>query len=383
MKNTLLISQDKLTKTMFSAATIFLAMTAVHASDVYDDPFEGEGFVKDNWQVVCDNTLTCRAAGYSEDGTASGGATILLTVTPKESAVKAKLKLQNVDDVETSPANAWLASHGSRVSLYLNDKKYGMVELDSASLSGDLSTGQTQQLLARAKQNTKIEFRSGPYRWHVSDSGLSAVLLKLDESQGRVGTPLALVSKNNQPSMTPKSAIPIPKIVAAPVYSTEDSNPNIDLTKMDYWRANIENWIITESNDELKEECYALNSDEKWSRDGDWTLTALNAKYTLASHVCWRGAYNEGIGFWVIDDAIPSKPSLVTYSGGSYDEGQIISGHRGRGLGDCIYLKEWTWNGSSFVNSRAIGTGLCRMIQLGGAWDMPSYVSEVIEADKP
>ncbi|MGO3897846.1 MAG: DUF1176 domain-containing protein, partial [Psychrobacter sp.] len=209
MKNTLLISQDKLTKTMFSAATIFLAMTAVHASDVYDDPFEGEGFVKDNWQVVCDNTLTCRAAGYSEDGTASGGATILLTVTPKESAVKAKLKLQNVDDVETSPANAWLASHGSRVSLYLNDKKYGMVELDSASLSGDLSTGQTQQLLARAKQNTKIEFRSGPYRWHVSDSGLSAVLLKLDESQGRVGTPLALVSKNNQPSMTPKSAIPI------------------------------------------------------------------------------------------------------------------------------------------------------------------------------
>lgn len=360
-----------------SAAILALASTVTYADDAYGDPFEGEGFVSADWQLVCDNTLTCRAAGYSEDGIASGAASILLTVTPKQSAVKTQLMLQNVD--EDSPANAWLAQHGSRVVMYLNDKNYGVVELDSGSLSGVLSANQTQQLLAQAKQNTKIEFRSGQYRWHVSDSGLASVLLKLDESQGRVGTPLALVSKNSQPPMTPKSTKPIPKIVIAPVYSTKDLNPNIDLTKMDYWRANIENWIISETKDDLKEACYALNSEEEWPGDRNWTLTPLDAKYTLASHVCWRGAYNEGIGFWVIDHANPNKPTLITYSGGSYDEGQITSGQRGRGLGDCLYLEEWTWTGSTFVNSKAMNTGLCRMIQLGGAWDLPTYTSEVIE----
>lgn len=346
------------------------------ASDSYGTPFEGNGFVKDDWQLVCDNTLTCRAAGYSEDGIASGSASILLTVVPKESNLKAELMLQNVD--EDSPANAWLAQHGSRVVMYLNDKNYGVVELDSESLSGVLSANQTQQLLNRAKKNTKIEFRSGQHRWYVSDSGLASVLLKLDESQGRVGTPLALISKNVQPTMMPKSAKPIPKIVVAPVYSAEDSNPNIDSTMIDYWRANMSNWIISGTDDDLKEECFALNPEEEWPGDGDWTLTPLDAKYTLASHVCWRGAYNEGIGFWVIDHTNPNKPTLITYSGGSYDDGQILSGQRGRGLGDCVYLEEWTWNGNTFVNSKAMNTGLCRMIQLGGAWDLPTYVSDVI-----
>ena len=363
---------------LLSAMMGLLPLTSISAHAAYGTPFEGWGFVQDDWQLVCDNTLTCRAAGYSEDGIASGGASILLTIIPKQSAIKAQLMLQNVDGVETSPANAWLANHGSRVSLYLNNKNYGVVELDSEALSGALSTNQTQQLLAQARQNTKIEFRSGQYRWYVSDSGLAAVLLKLDEIQGRVGTPLALISKNVQPTMMPKSAKPIPKIVVAPVYSAEDSNPNIDSTIIDYWRENISNWIISDTDDDLKEECFALNPEEEWSGDGDWTLTPLDAKYTLASHVCWRGAYNEGIGFWVIDHTNLNKPTLITYSGGSYDDGQILSGQRGRGLGDCVYLEEWTWNGNTFVNSKAMNTGLCRMIQLGGAWDLPTYVSDVI-----
>ena len=363
---------------LLSAMMGLLPLTSISAHAAYGTPFEGWGFVQDDWQLVCDNTLTCRAAGYSEDGIASGGASILLTIIPKQSAIKAQLMLQNVDGVETSPANAWLANHGSRVSLYLNNKNYGVVELDSEALSGALSTNQTQQLLAQARQNTKIEFRSGQYRWYVSDSGLAAVLLKLDEIQGRVGTLLALISKNVQPTMMPKSAKPIPKIVVAPVYSAEDSNPNIDSTIIDYWRENISNWIISDTDDDLKEECFALNPEEEWSGDGDWTLTPLDAKYTLASHVCWRGAYNEGIGFWVIDHTNLNKPTLITYSGGSYDDGQILSGQRGRGLGDCVYLEEWTWNGNTFVNSKAMNTGLCRMIQLGGAWDLPTYVSDVI-----
>lgn len=41
---------------------------------------------------------------------------------------------------------------------------------------------------------------------------MSAVLLKLDDVQGRVGTPIALVGKNNRNRQTPKAALPIPTI---------------------------------------------------------------------------------------------------------------------------------------------------------------------------
>ena len=343
------------------------------------NPFEGWGFIKDDWQLVCDNTLTCRAAGYSEGGLQSGTATILLTVIPKESAIKAQLMLQNVDDEEASPANAWLAHHGSRVSLYLNNKDYGMVDLNSRSLSGTLSSHQTQQILAQARQNTKIEFRSGQFSWPVSDRGLSAVLLKLDEVQGRVGTPLALISKNAQQRMVPKYPKPMPIIFAAPVYPSNTPKPYLNNDKVEYWRANINSWVTATAKEELDEDCYLLNpKNYNWPDDKEWTFTPLDAEYTLARHACWRGAYNEGNGFWVIDHRTPSEPTLVTYSGGTYDDGHIINGQRGRGLGDCVFLEEWTWNGTTFVKSSAMTTGLCRMIQLGGAWDLPTVISEVI-----
>lgn len=345
------------------------------------NPFEGWGFVKDDWQLVCDNTLTCRAAGYGDDDAArqTKPASLLLTVVSQQRNIKAQLKLQNMYDEEASSANAWLAHPGSQVSLYLNNKDYGMVNLDSRSLSGTLSSHQTQQLLAQAWQNTKIEFRFGAYRWSVSDKGLTAILLKLDEVQGRVGTPLALISKNAQQRMVPKYSKPMPLIFAAPVYPSKNSKSYLNNDKVAYWRANINDWVTTTAKEDLDEDCDLLNpKNYNWPDDKEWTFTPLDAEHTLARHACWRGAYNDGHGFWVIDHSKPSKPTLVTYSGGTYDDGQIINSQRGRGLADCVFFEEWTWNGTTFVKSGAMTTGMCRMIQLGGAWDLPTVIGEVI-----
>ena len=357
-----------------------LAAIPAWASDAYGNPFEGEGFVKDDWQLVCDNTLTCRAAGYgSEDGDTAKPASILLTAVPKQRAIEAELMLQNVDDEESAPEIAWLNQHGSQVLLYLNNKAYGKVQLDSESLSGTLNTTQIEQLLAHSRQNTKIEFRSGAYTWSVSDKGLTAILLKLDEVQGRVGTPLALVSSKANQRMIPKSAKPIPKIYMPPIYPSYDAKRYLDPIRAKSWRANIYSWITVNAKENLDDECSLLNPENyEWSDDNEWTLTPIDANHTLASHVCWRGAYNQGEGFWVIDHEKPTKPTLITYSGGSYEDGQIFASHRGRGPGDCVSVNEWTWNGTTFVKSSAFDTGLCRMIQLGGAWILPTYVSEVI-----
>lgn len=362
-----------------SVGLVGLAAMPALASEAYGDPFTGEGFIKDDWQLVCDNTLTCRAAGYgSDDGDTAKPASILLTVLPNQRAIEAELMLQNVYDDESGPDIAWRDQLDSQMSLYLNNKKYGKVQLDS-DISGTLNTTQIEQLLAQSRQNTKIEFRSGAYSWSVSDKGLTAILLKLDEVQGRVGTPLALVSSKANQRMIPKSAQPIPKIFMPPVYPSYDAKRYLDPTRAKSWRAHIYSWVTANAKEDLDEECSLLNpANYEWSDDSEWTFTPIDAHHTLASHVCWRGAYNQGEGFWVINHEKPNKPTLITYSGGSYEDGQIFASHRGRGPGDCVSVNEWTWNGTTFVKSSAFDTGLCRMIQLGGAWNLPTYVSEVI-----
>ncbi|MGP9638233.1 DUF1176 domain-containing protein [Psychrobacter sp. AOP22-C1-22] len=47
-------------------------------------------------------------------------------------------------------------------------------------------------------------------------------------------------------------------------------------------------------------------------------------------------------------------------------------------MGDCWSMKEWVWNGEIFNKTLEQTTGLCRLIEAGGAWDLPTYVSDVI-----
>ena len=61
------------------ASVIAVGFVSLPALAAYGNPFDGEGFVSDDWQLVCDNTLTCRAAGYSEDAAQWRGS-ILMTV---------------------------------------------------------------------------------------------------------------------------------------------------------------------------------------------------------------------------------------------------------------------------------------------------------------
>jgi len=53
--------------------------------------------------------------------------------------------------------------------------------------------------------------------------------------------------------------------------------------------------------------------------------------------------------------------------------------HKGRGLGDCWSGESWVWGRKTFVRAKKFTTGMCRMIELGGAWDLPTVVTQVIE----
>lgn len=389
----------KISTTVIMIAGSLLSVPAM-ADDAYGTPFEGWGFVKDDWQLVCDNTLTCRAAGYADEGLVSEeilSASILLTVVAGEKLPSAEVILSSEDyDEQEKLVSDQLSENTDNVELSLNNKSYGIVQF-SADGKGQLSRTQIQQLLKLANQNTKIQFTSGIYKWQVSDKGLAAILLKLDEVQGRVGTPLAFISKNNPNRQTPKKALKIPIVKKDYSYlddaALEAGKQALDPKKLAYFQANINRWVDIDSERLIGSEdgmgdCElvnpkseaSINLAEYSSNNLDWDFTPVNANYTLASHLCWRGAYNMGAGFWLINHAKPSKPQLITTSASDYSDGEISAFHKDRGIGDCWNSQTWVWNGKTFALTEDSSTGMCRGFA-GGAWNLPTYTSEVIKND--
>ena len=108
-----------------------------------------------------------------------------------------------------------------------------------------------------------------------------------------------------------------------------------------------------------------------------WRVSRLNGSQLLAQHDCWTAAYNAGGGAWVLNDSKPYKPTLVTTSATSYDKGKLSSVQKGRGIGDCMSKVDWVWTGRAFEKSHESTTGLCRLIDAGGAWQLPTYVTDV------
>ena len=368
-------------------STALLGLSAIMtmpvlAAEGYGKPFEDWGYSKDDWQLVCDNTLTCRAAGYSSEDNFDRPATILITAVPQ----------QMIPKVEVQFLPPLKSADKQDIELWLNDKFYGQLSVSSDGDVYQLNQKQTQALLKQASQNTKIEIvavsKVGSTRWQVSDKGMSAVLLKLDEVQGRVGNSLALVSQSHRNKQVPKSAVTKPIIHKAFAFSDKKQTV-LEPAKLNYFKSNIEKWINVDSKslmgtqDEMGDCELANPKSEQYqsfkrydSNRLDWTFTRVDGAHTLASHLCWSGAYNMGYGYWLIDNAKPSKPQLITTSGSEYAKGEIWSTQKGRGLGDCWGQKQWVWNRKAFVISKEATTGMCRGFA-GGAWQLPTYVSDV------
>lgn len=371
----------KILTTIFVASLSALSLPALA---VYGTPFDGWGFVAEDWQVVCDNTLTCRAAGYTKEEYLDHPASILLVAEPKKALPKAYVTVLTSDEESASVSG----DNPSTVELWLNDKSYGAIRDD------ELNAEQTKQIIRHARINTKIELRGGNASWIISDKGMSAVLLKLDEVQGRVGTSLALVSQDSANKQTPKSAKAKPIVRKSDDYLAQDKK-QLDAKKLAYFQANINKWIDIDAvqfvgSADKTGDCElinpsseaAINIAEYAASSLGWDFIPINANYTLASHLCWRGAYNIGVGYWTINNANPSKPQFITSSGTEYYDGEISAIHRDRGIGDCWNSKTWVWDGKRFAMTEDSSSGMCRGF-VGGAWDLPTYVSEVIKKSKP
>jgi hypothetical protein len=340
---------------MITIAALMLPLAAVAAEK------SGLSFQHNDWQLVCDNTRTCRAAGYQhEEGEEVMPMSVLLTrkAGPRE-PVTAELQLGTASDnaLDKLPPPV-------RLTLRINGRSLGQVVLDAKTAIAPLPADQTAALLAALPRSGRIEWRAGDSAWRLSDKGAAAVLLKMDEFQGRVGTVGAIVRKGAADESAVRPPVPAP-VVRVRVPEGKEETVGVPPALYEALRATVAKG----------DDCHTLT--EREIKADQVRLTRLNGTLMLATVQCWMAAYNMGHGFWVVQASPPYRPVLVTAMGSDHSDGRIYANHKGRGIGDCWSTDEWVWDGARFVHVASATTGLCRMVAAGGAWVLPTLVTEV------
>ena len=340
---------------------LLLALPLLNALMVPAVAEEGVSFAHKEWELACDNTLTCRAAGYSaEEG--AGGSVLLTRAGGPDTATHGRVVLADTGDDDSKQVDT--------LTLWIDDRSLGeLAKADNDEWT--LTDAQTRSIITAIKGSGSVEFRGGAEPFDLSANGAFAVLLKMDEAQGRIGTPGALVRKGSKPESSVPPAVPMPVIIQA---RTVEAKPR-PLTPQEL--ARIKPALIATLTDDDSCDNLAPADDQPEEGAEPPTLTAVDADHVLIAALCWRGAYNEGYGYWLMDSALQGSPQLITDSGSEYHAGVISEAQKGRGIGDCWSTAAWVWDGRNFVQSSDATTGMCRAIRAGGAWQLPVLVSDV------
>lgn len=327
----------------------------------------GLSFFHHDWELACDSTRTCRAAGYHSDGDELGVSVLLTRKAGPNQPVTGQLMIGQYGEnptLDSLPAEF-------KLSLRINERPVGQVTIAKNSLVANLTSKQVAALLAVLGSTSRIELTTGDATWSLSDKGAAAVLLKMDEFQGRIGSPGALVRKGHKDEGAVLPAVQVPVVTAA-------SLPK-QLPEDQHFTKKYSGALMEAIRTALKEDdCPGLAEAE--GESAELTATRLSDTKMLVSAKCWMGAYNIGYGFWVINSSSPYRPILVTTSGSDHSDGTISASHKGRGLGDCWNSEAWTWDGKQFVHTEESSTGMCKLMAPGGAWSLPTIITEVRSA---
>lgn len=334
------------------------AFAAVFAFTAQATDLPQLSFSHNDWEIACDNTRTSRAAGYQADD-ASTAASVLLTHNAGPNApIHADVQFAPGDEVPP------------RVQMQIGGRPFGEVATESAR--GSLNEQQTAALLKAVLKKSDISWIAKGQRWTLSTAGANAVLLKMDEFQGRLGTPGALIRKGTTPETS----------VLPPLHAPEIMAPNITWSAPDEKllpagrRAGLLAELRKTVSNGSESDCEALDDKDAGQR---LTIWRLSAQHMLVAAECWRAAYNIGEAYWVIQAQAPYSPVLVTTSGSDYAEGKLSAYQKGRGVGDCGSSDTWTWDGRRFVHTEAATSGLCKGFA-GGAWSLATLTIKVNKA---
>ena len=307
----------------------------------------GSNGVKD-WAAACDNIGACAAFGFSpEDSDADAylvvkraagpeaAPTVVVAFDPGDAQPAAiwRLTLDGHPIAGVGPLHAAGSDNGARAKL---------AGAEAVALIDALKNGKTLELSAGGKPLAM-----------VSLAGSAAVLLWVDDQQGRVGTVTALVKKGPRPASLVPPPKPAPLILAAPRVSQAGLPKQAprSMTKGD-------------------SEC---DLDPSLIPTPDDVVARLAPGVVLWGPECTTGAYNVINVFFIGDEhgghlkpaAFAGAPGAdanhdlmnVTYDAAT----RVLSSlAKIRGVGDCGEATSWVWTGKAFELSRESALEPCR-----------------------
>ncbi len=326
---------------------------------------DGVHFVHKDWELACDNTGTCRAAGYQADDAPLPVSVLITRAAGPGTPATVEMVLGDYGEppaLKALPASPVL-------DFRLNGRALGPVRLTTGGWGATLSPAHAEALLkALPAARADVTWQHKGLLWRLSDQGAKAVLLKMDEVQGRLGTPGAWVARGERDERQVPGPRPPPTLAAAPVPPTSDADRSWPDRQGPALLAALRA-TVAEGN------CDRLMDDEA----REWEVRRLTAHRLLVSTPCWLAAYNFGAGAWVVNERAPYAPELVTDSASDIGDDEVTASHKGRGLGDCWSSEAWVWDGRRFARSAAHTTGQCKFITAGGAWHLPTWVTTASE----
>ena len=321
---------------------------------------KGMGNYQD-WDLVCDNTGTCRMAGYQDES--SDPVSILFTRAAGENAaVEGKFTILPFGEADRD------VQVGQDIEIWLNGKSLGKVKHISDDAPDKLTEEQTKALLSGLKKESEIRLTYGKTTLKVSDKGAAAAMLKMDEFQQRLNTPSALIRQGQE-----KHAVLAPKV-----------KPKIDAVSVNN-RKTIE---LKYGEKQFNHVLALLRKAYDGCVDGDLEsqnimIYPLTQNKVLAEALCFKGAYQYTNYYAVLDDKLSKVEQVLAdqYNEAGYDEKQgyaFVRGiYKGRVIGDCWNSEDAVWNGKIFIRTSEWTTGSCKGFT-GGAWQLPIFVSDII-----
>ncbi len=184
----------------------------------------------------------------------------------------------------------------------------------------------------------EMTFTAGDKQWELSLAGLKAILLKMDDKQGRVGTPGALIAKGTKPENKVLPPIPMKTLAVPVIPPTTKEDEKILAALKEFLDAEFEASQIANDTHKTERRIERLSKDK-----------------LLVSMLINTGAYNQIVAVWIVNDKPPYNPKPAIAGGEVYNstedseakvlqnKGILHSSARGRGMADCWFWASWAW----------------------------------------
>ncbi len=307
-----------------------------------------------SWLIACDNTLSCEAKGFNQEGDRTE-LSISREAGPK-GAISATIGSEarfGLDQVKVDGATVPLGPGWQR-----KDGEDGTV-ISTSSLAD------IQDLVRRLRNGKAIGLPDGK---SIPLDGFVAALLRMDARQGRAGNETALLDRGNRLASAVPPAPPLPKVPARKVTETlakGEAQKLIDRARRDGAK------IL--SSEECDDKVESMTP----------SAYALDKARALVLIPCIMGAYQGSyLGFVV---GRPDGPATlltlpIPYQGNqpgqatvtdlteadfAPETGTLAMSAKGRGLADCGMAARWIWNGKAFVLAALSSQDACGGLEPG------------------